>query len=83
MATTERLLAKKLNPDRDTLVPALLVFVSAGVRRTVLCETAGLHFPPRSGPLRSTAYGPSPWTAEPTPDQAREMERLFILTLFL
>lgn len=56
-----------------TALPALLVFVSAGVVRIVLYETAALHFPPHSDQPRSTAYEPIPSTGEQTPDQPREM----------
>lgn len=52
---------------RYAAVPALLVFVSVVVVRTVLCGTAGLHFPPHFVQPRSTAYGPIHLTAEPTP----------------
>lgn len=59
------------------LLPALLVFVSAGVVRIVLCETAGLHFPPHSDQPRSAAYEPIPSTGEQTPVRAREAVILF------
>lgn len=55
------------------LLPALLLFVSVGAVRTVLCETTGLHFPPSSDRPRSTAYEPIPLTAEQTPEQVGEM----------
>lgn len=67
----------------DTVVPALSVFVSGVVARTVLCETAGLHCPPRSGRPRSAAYEPIPWTAEPTPARTRQTERFIIFPSFL
>lgn len=54
---------------RMQALPALLVFLSAGVVKIVLCETAGLHFPPSSGPPGSTVYEPIPSTAEQTPDR--------------
>lgn len=53
-------------------VPALLVFVSVVVVRTVLCGTAGLHFPPHFLQPRSTAYGPIHSTAELTPSDQKE-----------
>lgn len=60
---------------RQDTVPALSVFVSVDVLKTALCETVDLHFPPPSGLPRSTAYEPTPWTAEQTPDQPTQMEK--------
>lgn len=66
----------------DAVIPALSVFFSDGVARTVLRETAGLHFPPDSDQPKSTAYGPIHGIADPAPtDQSGG--KIIYLTILL